>query len=77
MTNDQFKLYIAKRLDAVTRDIRSGKFSGKELADLRAQQELLETSAKIARSGGPALRRYRRDYERRLTRKGTNPDTLL
>lgn len=74
MTNDQFKLYIAKRLDAVIRDICSGKFSGKEMADLKAQQKLLETSAKIARSGGPALRRYRRDYERRLARQGITPE---
>jgi hypothetical protein len=70
MTNNEFKIYIAKRLDAVTRRIRSGKLDAAERRKADQELELLETSARIARLGGPALRRYRRDYERRCARLG-------
>ena len=72
MTNDQFKLYLAKRLSQVQKDLATAKREGDEPAKKTAEEnlKLLESFAKIARGPGANLRRVRRDYERRLAKQG-------
>ena len=62
MTNTQFKQYLKDKLDAL---------SGLELQvrpeNFATQVDLLKSGLKIMTYGtGPARRRFRRDYERRM-----------
>lgn len=57
MTNNEFKVYIAE------------KYAEAIKAKDEEQIKLLSDAAKMVRyMSGPALRRFRRDYERRLRR---------
>lgn len=56
-------VYLEQKLKAVNESIRKDGL----LESLKEQKKLLESSIKIMKYGtGPARRRYRRDYERRL-----------
>ena len=57
MTNNEFKVYIAEKYAAAVKS--------KDMEQIK----LLSDAAKMVKyMSGPALRRFRRDYERRLRR---------
>ena len=63
MTNQQFKEYIEYRLESL-RKLKDGQDRPENYAE---QEKLLTSALKIMTDGtGPARRRFRRDYERRL-----------
>ena len=63
MTNQQFKEYIEYRLESL-RKLKDGQDRPKNYAE---QEKLLTDALKLMTYGtGPARRRFRRDYERRL-----------
>lgn len=70
MTNQQFKDYIEQRLKAIDDELNgSEQLSATAIAQLKEQLEMLESARKIMTYGtGPARRRFRRDYERRLAK---------
>jgi hypothetical protein len=72
MTNEQFKLYLAKRLAQAQERLTQAKRGGdkKEIQQAQADLDLVNDFAKISRGAGANLRRVRRDYERRLARQG-------
>ena len=73
MNNTQFKEYLDNMLKEVDRQLKecqehpdTAKFTRNEL---NAQREMLVSAQKIMTYGtGPERRRFRREYERRLTR---------
>lgn len=63
MTNQQFTEYLEQRLDAI-------RAMADKPADYENQERLLIQAHKImTHASGPARRRFRRDYERRLAFK--------
>ena len=63
MTNQQFKEYIEYRLESL-RTLKDGQDRPENYAE---QEKLLTDALKLMTYGtGPARRRFRRDYERRL-----------
>lgn len=73
MTNDSFQLYLRKRLDQVGKELSRPGITPGERAALKAQKDLLDSFARLK---GAALRRARRDYERRLRRMGRPLETI-
>lgn len=66
MTNDEFRKYIFQRLGAARKAITDPASTPEQVAAAKAQVEVLEPAAKMARhSSGPEFRRFRRDFERR------------
>ena len=62
MTNQQFIDYLKERIEAV---------KGGNPSDKDQQLEMLTSALKLMTHGtGPARRRFRRDYERNLARRG-------
>ena len=62
MTNTQFKQYLKDKLDAL-----AGLEIKERPANYADQKELLQSGLNIMTYGtGPARRRFRRDYERRM-----------
>ena len=80
MTNQQFIDYIKARRDAIEAEIRRDKeqagiakqkLSSTSIDGMNKQLEMLTSALKIMTHGtGPARRRFRRDYERNLARRG-------
>ena len=68
MTNTEFRQYLERRRDAVVKD-----FLGKYPADAVKQ---IDTMLKIVALGGQSARRVRRDYERRLAKRGIDINAL-
>lgn len=69
MTNQQFKEYLDNRLES----LRKLKDTPDRPENYDEQEKLLTDALKLMTYGkGPARRRFRRDYERRLglSRKG-------
>lgn len=67
MTNTEFRQYLERRRDAVVKD------PGKYPADAEKQ---IVTMLKIVALGGQSARRVRRDYERRLAKRGIDINAL-
>lgn len=84
MTNQQFIDYIKARRDAIEAEIRRNKeqagiakqvLSQTCIDGMNKQLEMLASALKIMTHGaGPARRRFRRDYERNLARRGVTLD---
>lgn len=72
MNNDQFRKYIEDKLKAIEADLDSrddNGLSATDVSQLKQHHEMLQSALKIMTYGtGPERRRFRRDYERRLTR---------
>lgn len=63
MTNQQFTDYLQAKMDALM------KMDPKDRPD--GQEAMLTSALKImTHSPGPARRRFKRDYERRMARQG-------
>lgn len=71
MTNDEFRTYLKRKHADACRDIKEGKLPPEQLKAAEQARDLLETSMKIMNNcSGAAARRFRRDYQRRLTKIG-------
>ena len=64
MTNDEFKKYLREKLDALHKDIKDGKQVISNVALVTSALRIMENSP------GPAARRFKRDYLRRLAKQG-------
>lgn len=63
MTNQQFTAYLQGKIDALM------KMDPKDRPE--GQEAMLNSALKImTHSSGPARRRFKRDYERRMARQG-------
>ena len=67
MTNEQFRDYIDEKLEWIRKTIVSPDASPEDKEKARKAMPLYEDAAKMARhTSGPAFRRFRRDFERRM-----------
>lgn len=65
MTNDEFRAYIAEKLQWIRQTIVSPDASPEDKEKARKAMPLYEDAAKMARhTSGPAFRRFRRNFER-------------
>ena len=70
MSNEEFRAYIDQKLAQIRRTIVDPEASPEEAQRARAAQPLYESAQKMARhSSGPAFRRFRRDWERRMAKR--------
>ena len=67
MTINDFRLYLERRRQDTDQSTRS---------KLRYAQQDLDTMLKIMALGGKSARRVRRDYERRLAKRGIDINAL-
>ena len=66
MNNQQFTEHLRERLEAAQKAYKEERTEAAE-----RQVKMLDSALKIMTHGtGPARRRFRRDYERRLARQG-------
>ena len=72
MKNEDFKKYIVTQHTQAQKDLLEAKRNCDAEGQRNATEriKLLESFAKIAAGPGTALRRVRRDYERRLAKIG-------
>ena len=73
MTNQQFVDYIKARRESIEAEMNDTKngLSASAITLLKEQLDMLASAMKIMTYGtGPERRRFRRDYERNLARKG-------
>ena len=75
MTNNDFQVYLRKRLDQVRKDIDTSTDASFKARMAYVEKDLV-SMIRISALGGTRARRVRRDYERRLARAGVNPDAL-
>lgn len=69
MSNEEFKAYIDQKVAQIRKTIIDPEASPEEVRRAREAQPLYESAQKMARhSSGPAFRRFRRDFERRMKR---------
>lgn len=67
MTNEQFRAYIDEKLEWIRKTIVSPDASPEDKERASKAEPLYVNAAKMARhSAGPAFRRFRRDFERRM-----------
>ena len=66
MTNDEFKKYLREKRDALFKEQKEGKDVADQLALVISSIRIMENSP------GPAARRFKRDYFRRLAKQGVS-----
>ena len=76
MTNSDFRQYLQKRLAQVRKDIENPEVSQTAREGLRYAEKDITTMLKIMALGGKSARRVRRDYERRLAKRGIDINAL-
>ena len=75
MTNEQFKAYLNRKANAFRDEIRKAKEKGEAVTTMEDALSQLETALRIMNySSGPAARRFKRDYLRRLAGRGITPE---
>lgn len=71
MDNNTFRKWIDWKLGECRKDIKSGELDEKGLKAAKEAEEWLTNAQKMAKyTAGPAFRRFKKDYERRLCRLG-------
>lgn len=64
MTNDEFIKYLSEKRDALFKEQKEGKDVANHLALVISALRIMQNSP------GPAARRFKRDYLRRLAKQG-------
>lgn len=65
MTNEQFRAYIAEKLEWIRRTLKDQDASPEEKVKAQKAKPLYEDAERMARyTSGPAFRRFRRNFER-------------
>lgn len=76
MTNNDFQVYLRKRLDQVRKDIDASADTSFKARMAYVEKDLV-SMIRISALGGTRARRVRRDYIRRLARQGIDLNARL